>query len=148
MVIFSASCCFPKISPNSWAERYIPCTLLRFKNAYSVFFSSSNFGFKSVSREEGAKIQSGFKEDTISISGLMASPTFFTFLYLDGILETLLFGTPTRSRSSLSQISATAGDVATILGLPDNALTFAFAFNTACFSFGSVISSIVSTLSP
>ena len=119
-------------------ERYIPGTLLRFKNAQSVSIASY-FGCRSLCNDTGLKIQSGFKEDTISISGLMAVPTVSTSLYLSGIVDTVLLQTPTRSSSSLSQISAVAGEVAMILGLSFIACTFFFAASTAAFSSGSSI---------
>ena len=107
----------------------------------------SYLGSRSDWREIGLKIQSGFRDATISISGLIAVPTVVASLYRSGMVEILLEHTPTRSSSSLSQISATAGDVATILGVPSMERTFAFATSTACFSTGSVIVSIDSTVS-
>ena len=120
-------------------ERYIPGTLLRFKNAQSVSIASY-FGCRSLCNDTGLKIQSGLSEDTISISGLMAVPTVSTSLYLSGIVDTVLLQTPTRSSSSLSQISAVAGEVAMILGSSFIACTFFLAASTAAFSSGSSIS--------
>ena len=119
-------------------ERYIPGTLLRFKNAQSEPMASY-FGCRSLCKDTGLKIQSGFKEERISVSGLMAVPTVSTSLYLSGMVDTVLLHTPTRSSSSLSQISAVAGEVAMILGSPSGSCTFFFAASTAAFSFGSVI---------
>ena len=83
----------------------------------------------------------------ISISGLMAVPTWVRSSYRSGKEEMVLLHTPTRSRSSRSQISAVAGDVAMILGSSSIAATLAFAASTAAFSSGSSIARRVSTLS-
>ena len=120
----------------------MPGTLLRFKNAQSVSIASY-FGCRSLCKDTGLKIQSGFREATISISGDMAVPTVVKSLYLSGMVETVLLHTPTKSSSNLSQISAVAGEVAIILGVSFMAATFFFAASTAAFSFGSLISNKV-----
>ena len=89
---------------------------------------------------------------SVRIPGLRSSPVlrmkgsrcqdswlFRPSLYLSGMVDTVLLHTPTRSSSSLSQISAVAGEVAMILGSPSSSCTFFFAASTAAFSFGSVI---------
>ena len=65
-----------------------------------------------------------------------------TFLYLDGIVETVDEQTPARSILSLSQISAVAGEVAIMRGFLPSFSTFSFADSTAALSYLSVISSI------
>ena len=58
-------------------ERYMPGTLRRFRNAQSVSIASY-LGCRSDWRLAGLKIQSGFRESTISISGAMEVPTCVT----------------------------------------------------------------------
>ena len=95
--------------------------------------TASYFGCKSLCNDEGERIQSGCTEETISISGLIAVPIFFTFLYLDGIVDTVDEQTPASSILSLSHISAVAGDVAIMRGFLPSFSTFSLAASTAAF---------------
>ena len=95
-------------------DLYIPSTLFRLRKADFVFIAAY-LGCKSLSRLEGLSIQSRSREASISVSGFIAVPSCVASLCLSGIVLTVEEQTPTRSISSLSHISATAGEVAAIL---------------------------------
>ena len=110
---------------------------VKFKNVeltpiFLYFISKSPF------KVSGPITSVGFKLFIISISGDIGEPTVFTPLYLDAMAVTEVCGTPTRPIPSLSIISQTAAEVATILAPVGVVVSLGFvalsvALLTGCF---------------
>ena len=132
-VSFFACSSLPNISPRSSIDWYIPSTDLRFRNIDRTPMPAY-LGCKSPCKVDGLMTQSGSMDLTISTSGDIAMPTCVALSYRLGIVLIFDLHTPTRSSSSLSQMSAAAGDVAIRRTFSAAAVLSADLLSSGCWS--------------